>query len=453
MNQFRNLLGPVCEGVPLKDGSGTDKYTPELLRLQMIIGRLFVGCKNSYDSSGNVTKDVGGSIAFIQYDINNLPISVYKTNGTVCTYYYDAAGNRVQKYDGYATTYYIQGADGKTEAFWVNYQTKPVYNIWGLDNVGQVKRNGTTLTRFYYLKDHLGSIKMTVNSSGGVDSWNDFYPYGMQMEGRNGVASADGRYKFTGKELDVETGLNWFGARTYDPFIGRWNRVDPSAMLTPGWTPYRYGFDNPERFYDSDGRTEKERNQMVNKAQQLLGIQRGETMSGLKGNNKMDCGVVVRLTTQSAGIKDPVWFGKGLGGELTNSVARIASMGRESSLEQARPGDVAIFNTGSGDYAHVGQITKIISVDENGNVTNFEFVECSGTGKKGEVKKSLLSDVTNFSKGAYTLTGVYQIDTPDNENKTSANNNNGSKGTAPTRNNSSRPWWERMFDGFSSAFR
>src|SRR5690554_5148151 len=39
----------------------------------------------------------------------------------------------------------------------------------------------------------------------------------------------------------------------YDPAIGRWTSVDPLADLAPGWTPYRYGFNNPVRYTDPTG--------------------------------------------------------------------------------------------------------------------------------------------------------------------------------------------------------
>jgi len=58
--------------------------------------------------------------------------------------------------------------------------------------------------RYYYLKDHLGTVKMTVNSGGTVTSYDDYYPFGMVMEGRSGnFTQPDARFKFTGKERDV----------------------------------------------------------------------------------------------------------------------------------------------------------------------------------------------------------------------------------------------------------
>ncbi|MBN3584569.1 hypothetical protein JYB64_19415 [Algoriphagus aestuarii] len=44
-----------------------------------------------------------------------------------------------------------------------------------------------------------------------------------------------------------------YGARLYDPAIGRWFVVDPLAELAPDWTPYRYGFNNPMKYTDPTG--------------------------------------------------------------------------------------------------------------------------------------------------------------------------------------------------------
>jgi RHS repeat-associated protein len=111
------------------------------------------------------------------------------------------------------------------------------------------------LKRYYYLKDHLGSVRATVNDSGRVVAYNDYDPWGYQLDGRQGnLGSANEKYKFTSKERDVESGYDYFGARYYDSRIGRWLAVDPLAEMYPDVNPYHYVRNNPIKTVDVDGR-------------------------------------------------------------------------------------------------------------------------------------------------------------------------------------------------------
>ena len=65
------------------------------------------------------------------------------------------------------------------------------------------------------------------------------------------------RYTFGGKEFNTDFGLklNDFGARWYDPAVGRWGGVDPLADQFAAHSPYHYAYNNPLRFIDPDGRS------------------------------------------------------------------------------------------------------------------------------------------------------------------------------------------------------
>jgi RHS repeat-associated protein len=85
-----------------------------------------------------------------------------------------------------------------------------------------------------------------------------YYPFGMLMPGRKYTApSSSYRYGFVGKEMDNEVKGNGnqydFGARIYDPRLGRFLSVDPKAAKYPFFTPYNYAYNNPIHFIDGDG--------------------------------------------------------------------------------------------------------------------------------------------------------------------------------------------------------
>jgi RHS repeat-associated protein len=91
-----------------------------------------------------------------------------------------------------------------------------------------------------------------------VLNYSDMYAFGMPMPGRQYQAGPIYRYGFNGKENDNEVKGNGnsldFGARIYDPRLGRWLSVDPLQSKYPGLSPYNYTANNPILFIDPDGR-------------------------------------------------------------------------------------------------------------------------------------------------------------------------------------------------------
>ncbi|WP_291115255.1 RHS repeat domain-containing protein [Flavobacterium sp. UBA6135] len=107
---------------------------------------------------------------------------------------------------------------------------------------------------YYYHPDHLGTGTFLTDINGLPYEFFLNLPFGETMaEQHSQTADYENRWKFTGHELDKETGLYYAGARYYDPKISIWLSVDPMTEQDPGWTPYRYCYQNPINIIDPDG--------------------------------------------------------------------------------------------------------------------------------------------------------------------------------------------------------
>lgn len=107
-------------------------------------------------------------------------------------------------------------------------------------------------TTTYYHTDGLGSVVAATDEAGAVLWRKDYAPFGEQLEG----SGTGEKISYTGKEHDDVTGLTNFGARQYDPEIGRFLNVDPVGFVddnTMSFNRYLYVNNNPYKYVDPDG--------------------------------------------------------------------------------------------------------------------------------------------------------------------------------------------------------
>jgi len=86
--------------------------------------------------------------------------------------------------------------------------------------------NGTGYDYQYYLGDNLGNTRVTFGTkTGAVVGYqaDDYLPFGMEIN-RN-VLNPKNEYLYNKKELQEELGQYDYGARFYDPVIGRWTTM------------------------------------------------------------------------------------------------------------------------------------------------------------------------------------------------------------------------------------
>lgn len=121
----------------------------------------------------------------------------------------------------------------------------------GGKNRGTVRKNDFSMKNPVLpriIADHLGSIRVTLDQSGNVDSWTDYYPFGKVS--REGNSANEPKEGFTSYQHDVEMDLDYAGARFYNAAIGRFISVDPMHQFA---SSYLYSGNNPVRFIDPAG--------------------------------------------------------------------------------------------------------------------------------------------------------------------------------------------------------
>lgn len=200
----------------------------------------------TYDADGNMVARNDGTSWTFSYDYENRLTKVVHSGSTVQQNFYDAGGNRVKQITTDTVVYSYQGLDilyekdlttgTVTKHFYANGQ-----------QVAKMVGSGTS----YVHGDHLGSTRLVMTSSLTVAFSSNYVPYGP-----NYGSSGSEVFMYTDKPYDSATGLYYFGARFYDPTIGRFvtedsyggSQEDPQSL-----NRYAYVRDNPLRKVDLNG--------------------------------------------------------------------------------------------------------------------------------------------------------------------------------------------------------
>ena len=238
----------------------------------------------AYDDFGNMTADQNKNITEILYNQLNLPTKI--TFGSLkrkIDYLYTANGKKVRKNLNSRDLMEIGSID-----YLDGFQYRDGWLQFFPTSEGYVRAtvvNGTTAYSYVYnYTDHLGNIRLSYAQDPAsptelkILEENHYYPYGLKhtnynsdllvhREYRGALGIKDPgpieplvpvlpyNYKYNGKEFQDEMGMNIYdyGARNYDPAIGRFRNIDRMAERYENLTPYNYTGNNPVYFIDVNG--------------------------------------------------------------------------------------------------------------------------------------------------------------------------------------------------------
>jgi len=194
----------------------------------------------SYDTDGNMM--TRGSPA-LTWDIDNRVTSISSQGGT--TYMnYDDDGVRVEKNAPTGITLYpFSGVEIDPNGVMTKY----------IKIGGETFASKKGTNQYFYHNDHLGGINVITDISFTEVQRNEYDPWGSVSKA---VGNIEATHRFTGQELDPETGLYYYGGRYYDPEISRFVSPDPfvpSPDDPQSLNRYSYTINNPQRYIDPSG--------------------------------------------------------------------------------------------------------------------------------------------------------------------------------------------------------
>jgi RHS repeat-associated protein len=199
-----------------------------------------------YDANGNMTKN-GRNLDSVTYNALNLPKTTTRS-GTTVNYLYAMDGTKLKKTSTkngvISTTHYVDG---------IHYNGNEIEFIQTEEGIA--RKSGDNYSYEFQLKDHLGNVRIVFYKNPSTNAierlqGDNYYAFG-KRDVRN---AGTNKYLYNGKELQEESETYDYGARMYDPTIGRWTTPDPLADRYYKFSPYVYVGNNPIVAVDPDGK-------------------------------------------------------------------------------------------------------------------------------------------------------------------------------------------------------
>ena len=263
----------------------------------------------TYDENGNqdgYRDERDGNDRDIVWDEENRIQAIFD-NDKETNFKYNDAGERILKqsdegYTAYVNQHYTErnGEQGTKHVFvgTERIASKVIVDFGpGNDEV------------YFFHPNHLGSTHYVTTGGGEIHEHLEYFPFGETWVEEWADKETTRPYKFTGKELDEETGLYYYGARYYDPRTSVWQSPDPILHSYLGGFPnngiynpsnlasYTYAFQNPNRYLDPNGLFNEKTGE----------IEKGDTLSEITEqiNKKYGTSLTVREIATKNNIRDP----------------------------------------------------------------------------------------------------------------------------------------------------
>jgi RHS repeat-associated protein len=202
------------------------------------------GWSFQYDANGDMTQRVKGGTYNLSYDAENRLTGV--SGAATANYLYDGDGNRIRATEGVTTTVYI----GSYFEWTGSVSTMKKYYYAGAVRVAMRVGSQAPL---WLLGDHLGSTSRVANNNGTPYGEKRYKAWG-ETRFDQGITPTTLRY--TGQRQEASLGLYYYGARWYDPELGRFIQADTVVshpLNSQSWDRYAYVLNNPVIYTDSSG--------------------------------------------------------------------------------------------------------------------------------------------------------------------------------------------------------